>query len=191
MNRAIKTILLLASHQNKTFTDHIHAGNLSCVRDGARKVRDQQTVFAESFRLCAHFALAFDTALFGQEHVLSCIVRFTFEDRVMQMPMFSARVILQRGKNLPISSSASWMVLTSRSRNCLVFQQMAQQVWLEWQMEWLLIWRGWSPVNMGSNTVKWSRCGVLHTVWTWLSSISNTPISSIQFSASVIGSQQN
>ena len=35
-----------------------------------------------------YFALAFDTALFETEHVLSCIVRFTFEDKVTQTPLF-------------------------------------------------------------------------------------------------------
>ena len=88
LNRLIKSILLLVSPKNKSLTDHIHAGYLSCLRDGARKVQDQEAFFEESFRSCVYFALAFDTALFMQEHVLSCIVRFTFEDRVTHMPLF-------------------------------------------------------------------------------------------------------
>ena len=88
LNRFIKLILILVSPTNKSITDHIHAGYLSCLRDGARKVQDQEAFFEESFRSCVFFALAFDTALFGQDHVLSCIVKFTFEDKVTQKPLF-------------------------------------------------------------------------------------------------------
>ena len=40
------------------------------------------------FDECEMVALALDTALFGQEHVLSCIVRLVFQDRITQFPLF-------------------------------------------------------------------------------------------------------
>ena len=40
------------------------------------------------FDECEMVALALDTALFGQEHVLSCIVRLVFNDSITQFPLF-------------------------------------------------------------------------------------------------------
>ena len=34
------------------------------------------------------FSIALDTAVFGQEHVLSCIGRFTNQDSLSQFPLF-------------------------------------------------------------------------------------------------------
>ena len=37
---------------------------------------------------CKYFSLAIDTALFGQEHVLSCTSRFVFDERMEQFTLF-------------------------------------------------------------------------------------------------------
>ena len=40
------------------------------------------------FRIMQEFFLAVDTALFGQEHILSCSTRFVFDCRIEQMTLF-------------------------------------------------------------------------------------------------------
>ena len=128
LNRLIKSILLLASpKKNKSLTDHIHAGYLSCLRDGARKVQDQEAFFEESFRSCVYFALAFDTALFETEHVLSCIVRFTFEDKVTQTPLFYKVCDSSTGEELANFVFDMLVSKTYHLRNCLVLPQMERQ----------------------------------------------------------------
>ena len=42
----------------------------------------------ESFSSCELFSLALDTALFRQEHILSCVARFVFKDCMTQFPLF-------------------------------------------------------------------------------------------------------
>ena len=98
--RFIKRILLFATPENKKLTDHIHAGYLSCVRDSARIAMEQELEFKKSFLDCEFFALALDTALFGQEHVLSCIARFTFPDRITQTPLFYSVCEASTGEDL-------------------------------------------------------------------------------------------
>ena len=163
MNRVIKTIILLVSPQNKTFTDHIHAGYLSCVRDGARKVSDQQTVFEESFRSCTHFALAFDTALFGQEHVLSCIVRFTFENRVTQMPLFFSACDSTTGEGLAdfVFGKLDGLNVPFEKLSCVSTDGAASMIGMTNGMVARL--KRLIARKVGSNTVNWSRCGVSHT----------------------------
>ena len=40
------------------------------------------------FETCHKFAIGLDTALFGQDHVLACCVRFSFDNRLEQLPLF-------------------------------------------------------------------------------------------------------
>ena len=88
LNVFMKTILLLVSDASNDLCKHVHAGYLSCVRECEKRV-DKRNVFVEEcFRGCDWFSLALDSALFGQDHVLSCIGRFTFQDTMKQFPLF-------------------------------------------------------------------------------------------------------
>ena len=102
LNRVVKAIILFITQEMRILTDHIHAVYLSCVRDCARIVVGRQTSFEESFNSCEYFALAFDTALFGLEHVLSCIVRFTFKDKVSQHTLFLSTCSSSTGRELAV-----------------------------------------------------------------------------------------
>ena len=99
MNRFIEGIIL-ATPENKNLTDHIHAGYLSCIRDSARVARVQEFEFEKAFLDCEYFGLAFDTALFGKEHVLSCAARFTFPDKIIQTPPFYSVCEASTGEDL-------------------------------------------------------------------------------------------
>ena len=54
----------------------------------------------ELFPTLQVFSLALDTALFGQEHVMSCTVRFIFESDVMQFPLFMALCYATSGEEM-------------------------------------------------------------------------------------------
>ena len=75
---------------------------MSCIRDSTRRVAEKETSFDQSFVSCEHFALAFDTALFGQEHVLSCIVRFVFHDKITQLPLFMRTCTSSTGEDFAV-----------------------------------------------------------------------------------------
>ena len=87
LNSFFKALLLLTSHENDLHK-HVHAGYLSCVRECERRVDRRDVQLDSQFEKCEVFSLALDTALFGQEHVLSCIARLTFKDRMTQFPLF-------------------------------------------------------------------------------------------------------
>ena len=88
LNNLIKAILSFVSDENETLCQHIHAGYQSCVRECERRVDKRDDFVEESFSSCELFSLALDTALFGQEHILSCVARFVFEDKITLFPLF-------------------------------------------------------------------------------------------------------
>ena len=100
LNRFLKAVILCLTPENENYAEHIHAGYLSCTRDSARRVAENETNLEQTFLSCDNFALAFDTALFDREHVLSCIIRFTFDDKIEQRPLFLTSCTSSTGEDL-------------------------------------------------------------------------------------------
>ena len=100
LNRFIKAILVFLSPTNLNVANRVHAGYLSCLREATKREEEARLLAEQSFHSCRFFSLAFDTALFGQEHVLSCIVRFTFEERMTQFPLFLCVCFATTGEEL-------------------------------------------------------------------------------------------
>ena len=88
LNVFVKTILTFVSEENAKLCKHIHSGYMSCVRECEKRADKRNNFVKETFRECDWFSVALDSALFGQDHVLSCIARFTFQDRMKQFPLF-------------------------------------------------------------------------------------------------------
>ena len=82
LNRLIRAIVIFLSPSNVNVSNYIHSGYLSCLRESTKREDETRSIIDQSFQSCRFFSLAFDTALFGAEHVMSCIVRFTFEDKM-------------------------------------------------------------------------------------------------------------
>ena len=68
-----------------------------CVREAQRRYDMIQTKHLEMFRDCLHFSLAVDMAQFGQDHFLSCIGRFGFDDRISQVVLLFDKVAKKTG----------------------------------------------------------------------------------------------
>ena len=88
LNRFLKAVLIFADPNSCSFARKMHAGYMSCLRHSIRHVRRSDLAVRSCFDSCLFFSIALDSALFGQEHVLACTVRFTFQDRLEQFPLF-------------------------------------------------------------------------------------------------------
>ena len=88
LNGFLKAILLYVSDKNEEFARCIHAGYFSCLLESVRQSLEKVSLVRKCFQECQRFSVAVDTALFRQDHVLSCIARFVFEDRIEQFPLF-------------------------------------------------------------------------------------------------------
>lgn len=88
LNRLVKAIILFIAPEKGRLARTIHAGYLSCLREATRKSDERDSNLRSLFESCRYFSIGLDTALFGQDHVMSCIVRFSLDDRIEQMPFF-------------------------------------------------------------------------------------------------------
>ena len=88
LNRFLKSVLIFVDPKSCSFARKMHAGYMSCLRHSIRHVRRSDLAVRSCFDSCLYFSFALDSALFGQEHVLACTVRFTFNDRLEQFPLF-------------------------------------------------------------------------------------------------------
>ena len=100
VTRLLKCVLLLPSDDNAAVVQQIHASYDSCVRDAWAKCSEKDEYVADCFQRCTAFSLALDTALFGQEHIMACTVRFVFESDVEQFPLFMDVCLASTGEEL-------------------------------------------------------------------------------------------
>ena len=88
LNRLVKAIILFTAPSNTQLARSIHAGYLSCLREAVRRTDERDSKVHALFEECRYFSIRLDTALFGQDNVMSCTVRFAFDDRIEQLPLF-------------------------------------------------------------------------------------------------------
>ena len=90
ITRLFKCALLLLSDDNAQVAKQIHTNYNSCIREALAHCDEKDEYVYDCFQQCTCFSIALDTALFGQEHIMSCTVRFVFETSVAQFPLFMA-----------------------------------------------------------------------------------------------------
>ena len=100
MNKFIKVMLVFTSPKNKEIARKIHAGYLSCRREAMKQHEKRDIHINNCLTTCKYFSLAIDTALFGQEHVLSCTSRFVFDERMEQFTLFHSVCRASTGNEL-------------------------------------------------------------------------------------------
>ena len=83
-----KAMMVFVNPQCEEITKRIHASYNTCVRQYQSDERQKKQTCQKYFRECAFFSLALDSALIRNEHLLSCFARFSFEDSVIQVPIF-------------------------------------------------------------------------------------------------------
>ena len=102
------------------FIQKIHVSFMGCVREAQKQYDSIQAKHLEMFRDCCFFSLAVDTAQFGQDHFLSCIGRFVFEDRISQVVLIFDRVEEKTGEKM------ARFFLTSSTRKIVTLQSSSQ-----------------------------------------------------------------
>ena len=91
-----KTMIAFIAPESTHLVNKIHVSYTGCVREAQRRYDLIHTRHLEMFRDSLYFSLAVDTAQFGQDHFLSCIGRFGFDDHISQQVLIFDKV---EGKN--------------------------------------------------------------------------------------------
>ena len=136
LNRFLKAVIICLTPENENCAEHIHAGYLSCTRESAQRVAENETNLEQTFLSCDNFALAFDTALFDREHVLSCIILSRSTTKLNNGLCFWRHAHRQQVKISPLSSTTSYADCTFHSTNWVVSHRMELRIWLEWLTAW-------------------------------------------------------
>ena len=92
-----KTMMSFMTPESTPFVNKIHVSYTGCVREAQRRYDCIQAKQLEMFRNCLYFSLAVDMAQFGQDHFISCIGRFGFDDRISQVVLLFDKVAEKTG----------------------------------------------------------------------------------------------
>ena len=104
------------SPESASVAKKIHASYSSCLREAQRVHCTNEAKQLEMFRDCMYFSLALDTAQFGQDHFMSCVGRFGFDDRVDQV------ILIFEKFPKPQGTKSQDLFLKNSRRNYAIFQ---------------------------------------------------------------------
>ena len=97
--RFFKAALVLISRESENMARNIRASYDSCRRQSMKDVEKSNGISKRIMRDCRFFSIAVDTALFGNEHLLSCFARYSLDSQMIQIPLFFATCFVSSGKD--------------------------------------------------------------------------------------------
>ena len=73
---------------SRSVVKKVHASYSTCVRQTLRDGHEKKRLCERYMDECSFFAIAIDSTLIRNEHLFSCFARFSFEDRLIRIPLF-------------------------------------------------------------------------------------------------------
>ena len=95
-----KAMITFISPESANIARRIFGSYSSCVRQTSRAELCKKELCQEYMEKCLYFSIGIDTALFRAEHVMSCFIRFCFDDGLVQVPLFFATCYGSTGNNM-------------------------------------------------------------------------------------------
>ena len=92
--------MMFISPDSEMSANKIHVSYRGCFREAQKRCSTIQAKHLEMLRDCWYFALAIDTAQFGQSLFMSCVARFGFKDRISQEILFFEKVSETTGQKM-------------------------------------------------------------------------------------------
>ena len=83
-----KTMIVFVHQQSAAVTKKVKASYNSRVRQTLRDEQERKQMCQRYMQDCCFFSIAIDSSLIRSQHLFSCFVRFSFEDRIVQTPLF-------------------------------------------------------------------------------------------------------
>ena len=165
----LKSVMVFIMPENEGISKRILANFGSCqrraIKDGERNKRLCEKYMEE----CLYFSIAVDTALFRNEHVISCTGRFSFDDRVLEIPLSSVLAWFLQEMIWRVLFMRSWKKEMPCLKSLLRLRQMEPQTCWESSMARRLTSKG-SFTNTAETTTSTRLpcilCGVLLTALT-------------------------
>mgnify|MGYP004552267677 CR=1 FL=1 len=96
----LKMMILFISPEQQDISRRIFASHTSCQRQSLKDHEKRFLLCKKYMEECLFFSIAVDTALFGNQHFISCIVRFSFDSNTLEIPLFICSCVTSSGKEL-------------------------------------------------------------------------------------------
>ena len=74
----------------------------SCRRQSLKDAEKKHVIWKRYMRDCLFFSIAVYTTLFLKEHFIACMVKFSFEDKIIVIPLFITQCLVSSGKDLAV-----------------------------------------------------------------------------------------
>ena len=104
-----KTMMSFIHPGSEEITQKIHASYTSCMRSSMKDEQKKKDLSKQYMKECSFLSIAVDSALVMNEHLLSCFVRFSFEERTLQIPLFFLQYVpLRLEVARTISFTTNW-----------------------------------------------------------------------------------
>ena len=97
-----KTMIVYIHPKSEEIVNKIFASYTSCLRHCLKDEMVGKSLCRRYMEECSYFSIAADSALIRREHVLSCFVRFVFEEMVVQLPLFFSVCSMMSGNDLAL-----------------------------------------------------------------------------------------
>ena len=83
-----KTMIVFINPHSRSIVKKVHASYSTCVRQSLKDESEKKRLFQKYMDECLFFAVAIDSTQIRNEHLFSCFARFSFQDSLIQIPMF-------------------------------------------------------------------------------------------------------
>ena len=95
----LKKTIAFTSPEQQEISRRIFASHASCQRQSL-KDHKRKIILCKEYMEERLFSIAVDSALFGNEHFISCIVRFSFDNQALEIPLFISSYAVSSGKEM-------------------------------------------------------------------------------------------
>ena len=96
----MKSMVVFVSPSSEEVSRRFFASHDSCKRQSLKDEERKHLLCKRYMDECLFFSIAVDTAQFRNEHYMSCIIRFSFDNKMIQLPLFITPCLDLSGKDL-------------------------------------------------------------------------------------------
>ena len=98
----LKRVVVFISPDSEVVAKRIFASYDSCRRQSLKEADKKHVLCKQYLEQCLYFSIAADTALFQNEHFISCIARFSLESDAYELPLFIMKCQASSGEDLAL-----------------------------------------------------------------------------------------
>ena len=98
----LKSVITFIAPEKEVIARRIFASHTTCQRQSIKDEERRFVLCRKNMEECLFFSFAVDTALFRNQHIISCIGRFSFDNKAQEVPLFISLCTISSGKEMAL-----------------------------------------------------------------------------------------